>query len=233
MDKVKYTEMMLDCVIPAILEKWPVGEMADPNITIRIQQDNAPAHPPAEDPFILGELAKLWDPNELGILTPNKITIYAQPPNSPDTNILDLGLFNALQSAYWTHAPKNSGDIIKMVLETYNAFPAVKVNRIFVTLQSIYDSIIVAHGDNHYQITHMNKDKMEREGTIPRELPLTQDAIETIEDFNEVAQPGATPTINGPNGEAVVPIGLDGDSSEASFGSEGDRVLEEFLTGQI
>ena len=99
----------------------------------------------------LAELAKLWDPNEIGILTPGKIEIYAQPPNSPDTNILDLGLFNALQSAYWTHAPKNSGEIIiKMVQQTYWSYPADKINRMFVTLQSIYDCIIVEHGDNHY-----------------------------------------------------------------------------------
>jgi hypothetical protein len=29
-DKVRYTEMVLDLVVPAILEKWPVGEMANP-----------------------------------------------------------------------------------------------------------------------------------------------------------------------------------------------------------
>jgi hypothetical protein len=53
MDKVRYQEMMMDLVIPAILEKWPAGEMADPNFNIRIQQDNAPAHRTPEDPFIL------------------------------------------------------------------------------------------------------------------------------------------------------------------------------------
>jgi hypothetical protein len=228
MDKKRYTEMMLDCVVPAILEKWPAGELADPNITIRIQQDNAPAHPTPEDPFLLGELAKLWDPNEVGVLTHDKITIYAQPPNSPDTNILDLGLFNAIQSDYWTFAPKNSGDIIKMVEQTYKEYPAEKINRMFVTLQSIYDSIIVEHGDNHYKITHMNKDKLEKEGNLPRELALTQDAIDTIEEFNDT-----TTTITDANGDEIEPAGMDGDSSFASFGSEGDAVLEEYRAGLI
>jgi hypothetical protein len=46
-----------------------------------------------------------------------------EPLNSPDCNILDLGLFNAIQSAYyWVHSQKNSGDIIKMVEETYNGY---------------------------------------------------------------------------------------------------------------
>jgi hypothetical protein len=202
------------------------------NSSITVNCSSYRSHPTPADPFLLGELAKLWDPNELGILTPNKITIYAQPPNSPDTNILDLGLFNAIQSAYWTHAPKNSGDIIKMVEQTYKDYPAYKINRIFVTLQAIYDNIIVEHGDNHYKLPHMNKEKMERNGTLPRELEVSQDAIDTIEDFNEVTQPGATGAV-GANGEAIVPIGLDGDSSAASFGSEGDRVLEEFAAGLI
>jgi hypothetical protein len=233
MDKKKYTEMMLDTIIPAILENWPEGEIADPNFKIRIQQDNAPAHPTADDPFLLGELAKHWDPNEGGCLTPNKITIYCQPPNSPDTNILDLGLFNALQSAYWSHAPKNSGDIIKMVEETYKNYPADKINRIFVTLQSIYDCIILEYGDNHYTIPHLNKEKLEREGRLPRELPVSQDAIENIEDYFGATQPGATPTMVGANGQEIVPLGLDGDSDDATFGSEGERVLEEWHAGQI
>ena len=109
MDKVRYSEMMLDLVIPAIFEKWPVGELCNPHFKIRIQQDNAPAHPKVDDAFMLSEVAKLWTEDEVNVLTPGKIEFYAQPPNSPDTNILDLGFFNAIQSAYWSHAPKNSG----------------------------------------------------------------------------------------------------------------------------
>jgi hypothetical protein len=229
MDKVRYQEMMIDFVVPAILSKWPAGELVDPNIKIRIQQDNAPAHPTPEDPYILGELAKLWDPNEIGILTPGKIEIYAQPPNSPDTNILDLGLFNALQSAYWTHAPKNSGEIITMVQQTYWSYPADKINRIFVTLQSIYDCIIVEHGDNHYKLPHMNKDKLERDGTLPRELKLSQDAIDTIEEWSQV-NPPANPT--GP-GTAV---DQDDAIEMATINNSVDdfyEVLAEFETGSI
>jgi hypothetical protein len=48
------------------------------------------------------------------------------------------------------------------------------------TLQSIYDSIIIAHGDNQYTITHMGKDKMEREGTLPMCLKVTLAALASI-----------------------------------------------------
>jgi hypothetical protein len=73
-----------------------------------------------------------------------------------------------------------------MVEQLYKDYPWQKVDRIFVTLKSIFDSIIVAHGDNIYQITHMNKDKLERQGALPRELAVTQDAINTIIDFNNL-----------------------------------------------
>jgi hypothetical protein len=48
-NKQRYTEMVLDLVIPVILEKWPAGELADPHFKIRIQQDHAPAHPKVDD----------------------------------------------------------------------------------------------------------------------------------------------------------------------------------------
>ena len=182
------------------------------------------------------------DQQPTAVLPPGKIEFYAQPPNSPDTNILDLGLFNALQSAYWSHAPKNSADIIKMVEQTYKDYPWQKIDRVFVTLQSIFDSIIVAHGDNTYSITHMNKDKMEREGTLPRELEVSQDAIDTTEEWNgqvnnnptgdnngeTMATPGGLPAI-----AAAAPFVEDGDSSVASFGSETDRIIDELERGLI
>jgi hypothetical protein len=238
MDKKRYSEMMVDLVFPAILENWPVGELINPHFKIRIQQDNAPAHPKVNDAYINGELAKLWDPNEVGVLTPGKIELYAQPPNSPDTNILDLGFFNALQSAYWTHAPKNSGDIIKMVQQTYKDYPWQMIDRLFVTLQSIFDSIIVAHGSNHYTITHMNKAKMQRDGTLPRELALTQDAIETIDEWNSVNPPNQPHVAIAPPDVAPFPVavvvvpGTDGDSC-ASFGSEGERIIEELVEERV
>jgi hypothetical protein len=79
-----------------------------------------------------------------------------------------------------------------MVDQTYKDYPWQKIDRLFVTLQSIFDSIIVSHGSNHYNITHMNKDKMERQGTLPRELTVTQDAIETIEEWNNLTHPATS-----------------------------------------
>jgi hypothetical protein len=92
----------------------------------------------------------------------------------------------------------------------------------------------VAHGSNHYTITHMNNAKMQRDGTLPRELALTQDAIETIDEWNSVNQPNQPHVTLAPPDVAPFPVavvvvpGTDGDSC-ASFGSEGERLIEELV----
>ena len=89
-----------------------------------------------DDPFIMSSLQFL---EQCGNFTPGKISFYAQPPNSPDLNILDVGLFAASQSAYYNHSPRNSMEFIEVVERTYTEYPANKVNRIFVTLQPVYN----------------------------------------------------------------------------------------------
>jgi hypothetical protein len=72
MDKDRYREMMNEEVFPAIIAKWPRGEWSDPNFRIKIQQDNAPAHPAPDDDFIDDVLREL---EGNGIITPGKLSI--------------------------------------------------------------------------------------------------------------------------------------------------------------
>jgi hypothetical protein len=44
-----FGEMVCDLLVPAIVEKWPRGEWADPNFKIKILQDGAGGHAPAKD----------------------------------------------------------------------------------------------------------------------------------------------------------------------------------------
>jgi len=86
-DGRRYRSLILDKVLPAIAEKCPIGMKAKP---IVIQHDNAPPHK-----AVYSTLPELVEKNmELGI----SVLIREQPPNSPDLNILDLGIFRALQS---------------------------------------------------------------------------------------------------------------------------------------
>jgi hypothetical protein len=49
-----------------------------------------------------------------------KIILETQPDNSPVLNMLHLGLFNALQDAYYTLAPRDPLDLIHCVEKMYD-----------------------------------------------------------------------------------------------------------------
>ena len=78
-------EFMIQRVLPAIREKWPMEDIHKP---IYIVQDNAPSHLEVTDPLFC-EAAK-----QEGF----DIRLICQPPNSLDFNILDLGFFRAIQA---------------------------------------------------------------------------------------------------------------------------------------
>ena len=182
MDHKKYKEMLINCVIPAIAAKWLPSEWNNPNFKIKIQQDGAGGHCHHEDPFLLSSLAEL-KPNQ--VLAPGKIIFYTQPANSPDLNICDLGLFNGIQSAYYHSAPKDSIEMIDCVLAAYAQYPVNMINRMFVTLMSVFNCIVLCHGDNAYKLPHMNKDWLEHEGWLPDRLPITSEALIEIMNFGE------------------------------------------------
>jgi hypothetical protein len=102
---MKLKAMLVDFVIPASMEKWPTGEWADGSIKIKVQQqDNAGGHSANNDYFIVEALTEL---EVNGCFIPGKRSpSNIQPPNSPNLNILDLGLFNALQANLLQRIPK-------------------------------------------------------------------------------------------------------------------------------
>jgi hypothetical protein len=96
-----------------------------------------------------------------------------------------------------------------MVQRTYQEYPPDKINRIWVTLMSIFNCISENHGNNDYKIPHMNKEKMERDGTLPRELQLSQEAYHCI----LVDNGGSDDDITVDNDEAAG-TNLDGDNDD-------------------
>ena len=72
--------MLLTKVIPAIEEKWPAGDQGQ---TITIQQDNAGPHIDDNDKKFCSAIEGIEPAIKLG----------CQPAQSPETNVLDLGLF--------------------------------------------------------------------------------------------------------------------------------------------
>ena len=75
-----YCEYLIQKLLPAVKERWPMN-----NGRIQLQQDGAKSHI-LEDNVEFKEAV-----DKIGL----NLTMYTQLPNSPDTNILDLGFFQS------------------------------------------------------------------------------------------------------------------------------------------
>ena len=93
-----YQEYLIQKLQPAIKQRWPTN-----NGRIQLQQDGAKSHILEDDV----EFKEVVD--EIGL----NLTMYTQSPNSPDTNILDLGFFRAIQS-FNNDCPANGEELIKL-----------------------------------------------------------------------------------------------------------------------
>ena len=171
--KVVYGDLLINKLIPAILEKWPRRDRM--SRTIYIQQDGAKNHI-CED-----------DKEFNNALTVHEIDakLYTQTLNSPDVNLLDLGFFRAIQS-FKDASPKNEAELIQSVQDAYENYSRHKLNRTWLTLQSCFNQIILHHGDNDYSIEHISKAKLVRQGQLPDVLDVVDDdSYETDDETND------------------------------------------------
>jgi hypothetical protein len=159
----KYREMLIDKLLPAVLSKFPTSYLE--RKCVRIQQDGAKSHIEPDDEEWLEALEEL--------APENNITLFTQCAQSPDCNINDLAFFRSIQSLYYEAAPDDELALIEAVEAAYAAYPANKINRMWLTLQSCLNQILENNGGNHYSIPHMNKEKLEREGRLPKVLKVT------------------------------------------------------------
>jgi hypothetical protein len=90
-----------------------------------------------------------------------KISFVTQPTRSPDLNVLDLGIWNSLQSGVPTikydkaaEEPMNQRIIEKVehMWDNYDGF--AKLTKIFRTLTLIYNAVIKAEGRNDFKLPH-------------------------------------------------------------------------------
>ena len=143
---------MIEQVLPAIRAKWPEGTSR----TIYIQQDNAKPHiDVADKDFIEAATKDGFD-----------IRLCFQPPNNPDLNVLDLSFFRAIQTLQHQEAPKTVDELVFAVHNAFDKLPSKELNFIFLTLQSCMIEVMKAFGGFNYKISHLDKERMSREGTL-------------------------------------------------------------------
>ena len=102
-----YREYLIQKLLPAIKRRWPMN-----NGRIWLQQDGTKSHILEYEE----EFKEVVD--KIGL----NLTVYTQSPNSPDTNILDLGFFRAIQ-AFNDDCTANEEELIKLVEKALIQFP--------------------------------------------------------------------------------------------------------------
>lgn len=150
---------LIQKVIPAIRDQWPRDYRQRGVI---IQQDNAGPHISPDD-LEFNEAANC----EINF----PIRLECQPPNSPDTNVLDLGFFRSIQSLQHQKIANNIDQLIENVQESFQELDRHKLNYNFLTLQQCMIETIKVGGGNNYKMPHMGKERLEREGNLPETLP--------------------------------------------------------------
>ncbi|XP_057770687.1 uncharacterized protein LOC130990472 [Salvia miltiorrhiza] len=106
-----------------------------------------------------------------------KFQLVCQPANSPDTNVNDLWFFRAIQSLKDQKLAKNVEELLENVKAAYEEYPPEKLNNVFLTLQGCYQEIIKCKGGNNYKIPHMNKERLSRQGMLPRCIQVEESLV--------------------------------------------------------
>lgn len=171
-NQVVIRKMLIEKVIPDIIAKWPTQLSKE----VYLQQDNARPHIDGSDTQFQAAA------------TTNgfNIKLVFQPPQSPDLNVLDLGLFNGFQSIQYQSFPKNLDELIERVEEAYEWYEPKAINHCWLTLQSCMVEILKVRGSNNYKIPHMGKDRLERLGMLPENIKVDQAVVdEAVSYLNE------------------------------------------------
>ncbi|CAN6331900.1 unnamed protein product, partial [Urochloa humidicola] len=166
-DRDTIRSYMITKLLPAIVNRWP---REDAGKTIWIQQDNARTHVPVDDEQFARAVAQ----------TGLDIRLINQPANSPDMNVLDLGFFASLQSLTNTTTPKNIDELIANVEKEYQKYDPANLRNVFLTLQGCLIEVMKAGGGNKYKIPHMNKDRLEAMGILPKCLNCDRQLYESV-----------------------------------------------------
>ena len=167
MDAALFKEFLKHKIVPDALRA--TGSWAR---KIIIQMDNAGGHGGGKGDISKTTLAELnsWAtnlPDDLLKLCPQGPPVFefvAQPPRSPDLNVLDLGVWTSLQVAVdkLKHDKGNDtptvSELFDCCIDAWSKWPADKVlDKIFKTLVNVLSFIEEEKGGNDYTLPHQNQ----------------------------------------------------------------------------
>lgn len=136
--QVEVRKMLCEKLFPAIRKKWPKESK---NQKIFIQQDNAKPHLSVSDGGLTAEAHKYgWN-----------MEMKAQPPNSPDLNVLDLGFFHSIQSIQHRTSQNNIDELINVVINAFNDENPNTLDNVFLSLQCAMEDTLKVN-TNKYKV---------------------------------------------------------------------------------
>ena len=129
---------------------WPTEDIGK---TIHIQMDNASPHVTEDDPEWI-EAKQRWPQFN--------IVLVRQPPQSPDTNVLDLGLWNSVQSIQKKRTPmminaRTELELVRAVKHAWHDMPMETVASAWVTLTNVLREIRDNDGGNRFKTPRKRK----------------------------------------------------------------------------
>ena len=103
--------------------------------------------------------------------------IFTQPPNSPDVNINDLGLFSSLKyhvSQICTHCTSRE-EMMANVIKAFDEYPADKLEDKWACYYNNLRSIMSCLGGNDYKQAHNESKRRRRDTGTSVDLSINSD----------------------------------------------------------
>ena len=95
---------------------------------------------------------------------------------SLDMNVLDLGLFNALQSVQYQTDSHTTVALIDAVKRVFERIQADTIDKTFLTLQKVREKVIENEGGNNFQLPRIKKIPFSR-GAPTSSLPIASELV--------------------------------------------------------
>ena len=85
---------------------------------------------------------------------------------------------------------KKEEELIQSVCYAYTDYPQKRLNCTWLTLQSVFNQIILCNGDNDYNIKHLLKEKLKQQ----RQFPNVLDVVDEANAFDQISIPDTPDT---------------------------------------
>ncbi|CAM9406467.1 unnamed protein product [Discosporangium mesarthrocarpum] len=96
----------------------------------------------------------------------DSIILEAQPANSPDLSVNDLGLFHCIQQVKEGVGVSSPEDLVEATMEAFDVYPQETLERVWQNLFAVLGKVLGSKGDNSYKLPHLGKENLGTAGKL-------------------------------------------------------------------